>query len=215
MRNKVMMLLCCALLCLSARAAGLGLTVTLTDGEDAPRAGVELGVLAVTGPEGRLTEELEGCGLSPERLLEDNAENAKTLLDYMEEAGVKGKVQETDKRGRAAWSAMPKGIYLVYCPAGQEAAMLPFLVELTGKDVEARPKVEEPGRPIRPDSPDVPDTPDVPEPPADPDIPVDPEKPIIPQTGVNVWPMYLLGGAGLVLMAAGANEVRRGRRDHE
>ena len=225
--NKLLTLLCCAALCVSAYGAESWLRVTLTDGEDAPCGGVELRLYAVCGPEGTLAEAFQDCGLSADALLDQqqNAKNAKALLAWAEEADLAGDAKTTDEEGRAAWGGLARGVYLVCCPEGQKEVMLPFLVYMEGTDVNAAPKVEppeDPDRPHRPDDPDVPDEPDIPggpdvpvgpEDPGTPEGPEDPSGPEIPQTGVNVWPMYLLAGAGILLVLAGAVELRRGRHE--
>lgn len=60
---------------------------------------------------------------------------------------------------------------------------------------------------------DPPSPPQPPEPPPyEPSVPVDPSQPTIPQTGAQLWPLWLLLAAGVLLVALGLADLNLGRK---
>lgn len=86
---------------------------------------------------------------------------------------------------------------------------------------------DDPDTPVDPDDPDIPVDPDDPDTPVDPDDPDTPDapdepgsptepEPEIPQTGVNIWPKFLLLALGVLCILLGCTELLRGRKEpHE
>jgi len=60
------------------------------------------------------------------------------------------------------------------------------------------------------DPPAPPQPPD--SPPYEPSVPVKPSQPTIPQTGVQLWPLWLLLVAGVLLIALGLADLYLGRK---
>ena len=70
-----------------------------------------------------------------------------------------------------------------------------------------------PGTPDNPVSPGTPDNPVSPENPDNPVSPSTPDKPVLPQTGQLNWPVPVLAGGGIALVAAGLWLSRKRRHD--
>lgn len=61
--------------------------------------------------------------------------------------------------------------------------------------------------------PDPPAPPAPPIPPEEPDVPVTPVRPTIPQTGLELWPLWVLLAAGGLLVVLGWIDICRGRKE--
>ena len=222
-RRGVCVLLALLLLSSGAHGAGGGsLRVTVADRNGRPGTGVTAAILRAGEPDGSLTAEFQGTGVTPEALLSerDAAATARTLADWAAAHDLSGTEQTADGRGEALFGGLSAGVYLVLCPPGQALTFAPFLARVTGTgETAAHPKAEEPGGPEGPDTPVPPPGPDVPDQPATPAEPVtEPEEPVppLPQTGRDPLPVCLLAACGAVLAAAGLLELRRDRRErHE
>lgn len=144
---------------------------------------------------------------------------AAALGEYVKSHQVSGQKAVTDAEGKALWSGLPLGVYLVVSAGSEGAyeAVDPFIVVVPARvngsyvyDIEAAPKhgtvkpvdpvepqvpvTDDPAEPVTPQKPDQPE-----EQPAEPPA-VETEK--LPQTGQLWWPVPVLAlsGAALVLL---------------
>ncbi|MBQ6706155.1 MAG: hypothetical protein IJN07_01410 [Clostridia bacterium] len=128
---------------------------------------------------------------------------AKTLYDRIGENHTGSTSLSPDPQGEMTFSSLEEGWYLVVSRA-EKPEFAPFLVAIpmiiNGEsmyDLEAEPKVESPVTPPTTSTPENP-------------------RPNIPQTGVVLWPKYLLLMAGALLITVGVVETVAGReKRHE
>lgn len=196
-----------ALLCLALTFSAAAAEIGSLRVETKPKTDVILHRVAET--DGSLTKKYTAAGISKKGMLDSKkaVTNARTLLQYVQKQGIKGKTETTDDKGSALFDGLLEGMYLVYCE--DEELFDPFLVSvptvINGEkihQIKAEPKSEEP-------DPTAPPAPGKPDKPKDPD-------PNIPQTGENIWPKCLLLAFGVILMTAGSVELVRGRKEaHE
>ena len=149
-----------------------------------------------------LTEPFQGVtGIDTEHL-STSPEAAKILSEFAQLNEISGRTQTADSAGAVRFAPLEEGLYLA-CSLASEPEFLPFIVtipmEINGKTVYhilAEPKIQDPSGPTAPPPP------------------VEPEpEPEIPQTGISVWPKYILLAAGTVLLVAGLIDLFRGRRE--
>lgn len=238
LRGLLLAALCLALTCTWASAAGRegSIRVTLTDDLDRPVAGAVIALYHVGETDGRLTDGFSGAGITPASLLStrNNARNSTILSRYAAEKNIAGQEQTTDRAGQVFYGDLTEGIYLVLCKQGQRVTFDPFLVYIPTVingvklyDIDSLPKAEDVDSPDPSPSPEVTPSPEPsgsPEPSASPDpepsASVDPEpepskNPEVPQTGVNVWPVYLLLVLGTVLVIVGLIDLCRNWRKRD
>lgn len=194
-------ILCAAALTVSAAAQSGSLTVTV----DGAEAGMTVTLYAVADPQGVPTADFAGAGLTDADLLDEkqNSVNSGILASYAQENALSGTALETDETGAVCFDGLAEGIWLVVGETADGLVFDPFLVYLptviNGEalyDISANPKVEEPSQPDEPDQPDQPG-------------------PNLPQTGVKVWIVYALVGAGAVLVLCGAILLAKGKKKDE
>ena len=179
------------------------ITVTLRDSESGSAvSGGKLTlyqVASISRQNGNLSYDyingFENCGVSLGDLSESDL--ARTL-DDKRPAGSKGETLTVDTDGKAVFSRLPLGLYLVVqstASTGYEK-INPFLVSVPLVeedtylyDVDALPKVGTMTPTTPPDVPEEPDTPENPDKPETPDNPDNPETPDIPEEpGKNTPP---------------------------
>ena len=159
----------------------------------------------VATPDGVLTEAFADAPV--EALSESTAavRNARILQEYAAQNRIQGR-EGTLEDGAVLFEGLEEGLYLVYSLA-EEAEFNPFLVKIptvineeTIYDVEAAPKEDEP-----PEETTEPTKPD------EPSEPVPPDEPDIPQTGISVYPKYILLFLGCVAVVLGVVELILGK----
>ena len=141
------------------------------------------------------------------------------LLDYADKNNVSWTKMEIGTDGKGTVGNLTPGLYLIAqdVPATNYTDIMPFLLMIPtledGQlvyDVKAYPKVE-------PDETDHPNKPYTP--PDEPDEPGDSDKPDpggkLPQTGQLWWPVPVLAGAGLLMLAFGWSSWRRARNEED
>lgn len=200
MRRNKLLWLAAVLLCLltvapKAAAAQSG-SLKITGIEET------VGLYHAARPDGTLTEAFAGA---PVEDLADQSKavfNANTLLTYARSNSIPALSRTPDGKGEARYDPLEEGVYLV-CSLSREAEFDPFLVTIptviNGEaiyHVEAEPKQEETEPTTGPTEPK----------------PTEPE-PEIPQTGVNVWPKYILLALGVAVTLMGLYNLIRGKED--
>lgn len=127
---------------------------------------------------------------------------AKTLYDRIGDNHKGGIPLSPDPQGKMIFSSLEEGWYLVVS-RGEKPEFAPFLVAIpmiiNGEsvyDLEAEPKVESPVTPPTASTPEKP-------------------QPNIPQTGVVLWPKYLLLTVGALLITVGLVETVAGREKRD
>lgn len=137
---------------------------------------------------------VEGWELSPAPPF--SPEQARALAAYAQANGIAGREEIPDSGGAVVFTGLKPGAYLLVQEETSEGFLPfePFLVLLPCPvedsllyDVDASPKCAP--RPMEPGTP-----------------------PGLPQTGQINWPVPVLGGAGLMLLAAGVVMCFGGRR---
>lgn len=138
--------------------------------------------------------EFEDCGAELSGSM--TAQTARELARYAGEHGIEGLEQEFDASGAVRFGELEAGLYLLVQDraCGGFLPFQPFLVgipmqigETLVYEVDASPKAApEPGSPPPPG---------------------------LPQTGQTNWPVPVLGGAGLMLIAIGLWLTGRNRRE--
>lgn len=140
----------------------------------------------------------------------ESARTAKALAEYAEEKNLTGITKEIGKDGKATFSGLNPGLYLLVQEENAPGYHLvdPFLVSIPMLedgtylyDVDAGPKVELVESPKKPHRP----TPENPSNPPSPSAPgtSGPSGTLLPQTGQMNWPIPVLTICGLCLFAAG------------
>lgn len=154
-----------------------------------------------------LTEAFSGAPVKELSSQSQAVKNTGILWQYAKEQGIEGQLLTPDSKGTAKAEQLEMGMYLIGSAIEPEE-FDPFLVSIptwiNGEiiyDVEADPKQEE--------EPTVPST--EPSGPSEP-VPSTEPNPEIPQTGVNVWPKYILLILGTAVTLLGLYEVIRGRK---
>ena len=142
-----------------------------------------------------------------------SAAKIRTLAEFAEARKVKGQTVSIGSDGRAEFSDLKTGLYLVmqqeesegYLPIKPFVVSVPMVInEQCYYDVDASPKTETSSIPTDPTDPTEPSKPSVPEPPG------------LPQTGQTNWPVPVLTVMGLILLLTGAVLCfGKGRRGHE
>ena len=203
-------LLCAVLLTAAAAAQPGSLQVTV----EGAAGGMTVTLYSVSDPQGVLTAPFAGAALTAEQLLDQkqNPENAALLASYAAEHALAGSTLDTDESGTVRFSDLTDGIYLVVGSSSDGLVFDPFLVYLptviNGEalyDITATPKAEQPEDPENPDEPENPDDPK----------PSDPPGPNLPQTGVQTWLVYILVGAGALLVVCGIFLLIKGKKKDE
>jgi hypothetical protein len=160
----------------------------------------------VATPDGVLAEAFADAAV--ESLSESTAavSNARILREYAVENQIRGSEGTPDDEGFVLFNGLEEGLYLVYSLA-EEAEFNPFLVKIPTVindeviyDVEAARKEEEP-----PEQTTAPTEPD------DPSDPTPPEEPDIPQTGISVYPKYILLFLGCAIIVLGVVDLILGK----
>ena len=167
-----------------------------------------------------LAKPFENAGLSVKSLEDERsaANNAKVLKEYVRSQNLEGQELVPGITEDVLYTNLEEGLYLV---CSEEEEFVPFLVwvptEIGGKtlcDIQAEPKsgggTEPPGGGDTP--PPGGDDPNPPEE-GEPIVPGDTPKTDIPQTGVNVWPKYLLLAFGGLCTLVGMFELLRSREE--
>lgn len=194
-------LLCAALLTVSAAAQTGSVRIVVDGGE----AGMTVTLYHVADPEGLPTAAFAGAGLTAADLLNEkqNSANSALLAAYAEEHSPSGTALDTDGTGTVYFGDLPEGIYLIVGEMSNGLVFDPFLVYLPTRindialyDITANPKVEEP------------------EGSGGEDVPIEPG-PDLPQTGVQVWIVYALTGAGGLLVLCGILLLAKGKKKDE
>ena len=142
-----------------------------------------------------------------------SAAKIRTLAEFAEARKVKGQTVSIGSDGRAGFSDLKTGLYLVmqqeesegYLPIKPFVVSIPMVInEQCHYDVDASPKTETSSVATDPTDPTEPSKPSVPEPPG------------LPQTGQTNWPVPVLTIMGLILLLTGAVLCfGKGRRGHE
>ena len=97
-----------------------------------------------------LTDDFNDSGLSISGIISDSSEaNAIDIYKYIKENNI-ASVSEVSKEGKAVFSSLDQGIWLVYCADDQEYRFNPYFVFLpqivdgvSNYDVTSKPKIEE------------------------------------------------------------------------
>lgn len=160
------------------------LSVRMTyGGQTVPGGSITLYRVAALGDDWRYLPlpEFMGCGIDPNSPL--SPADAQQLANYAEETGISGQTRELGTNGSAAFSPLTPGLYLlVQREAGSGyLPVRPFLVGVP-RQVDGVPCFHVD---------------------ASPKCAPEPEAPALPQTGQLHWPVPVMTGLGLLLLAAG------------
>lgn len=155
------------------------------------------------------TADFAGCSIPVEEL--DSAGLPAELARIAKEKGLTGTTVTVDAEGKAKFSELELGLYLVVQEQAAEGfkKINPFLVSVPRNDdghyvydVDTAPK-NLPGPETEPTEPTT-----------QPTEPTKPDGPGLPQTGQTNWPIPVLAVAGLLLLTAGVclyiGEKRKG-----
>lgn len=94
-----------------------------------------------------LSESFQDSNISQKVLFGENGSKyADQIYDYVMDKDLLYAVEHTDKQGKAVFSALDEGLYLVFSP---DELFAPFLVELT-ESLSCEPKAD-PGKPQEPE----------------------------------------------------------------
>ena len=133
-RMLLVLLLCTVLMVGTAWADEQEGTLLISLKTDAgvPQETITVKILRVADDSGRLTDTFEETELTSAQLTMErySRSSAETLLKYADGAQTKEMSLQTENDGRAHFDGLEKGVYVVYCEAGQSVTFEPFLVSL-------------------------------------------------------------------------------------